>query len=178
MPEREAALDAAAKFANERSVACPACSSRFADTWSFGEEWHCYSCRGPIRPIEDEAWCEAERRAMEAVAALDAARAPTTDQRERQHLERGVSVKWLKNDFLASLTPEQRRDMTTAQAVAQVVKPRCAERRCRFVELPEMRRFVGRSRKFISAAPGCSGAAHTPSAPVGPPPGDSHRLSV
>ena len=49
------------------------------------------------------------------------------------------------------MSTEQQHGMTTAEAVAEFVKPQCVARRCRFVELPRMRNFVGRARKFISA---------------------------
>ena len=159
--EREAALDAAAAAAHALAEPCPKCGGRFADTWTGGKDWQCYTCRRD-QPIVNKARCEAERVAMDAVVALDAARAPTTDERERQHLERGVQVGWLKNEFLASLTPEQQSNMTTAEAVAELIKPQCVVGRCRFVELPKMRRFVGRARKFISEPPGRTSVGPSP----------------
>ena len=68
---------------------------------------------------------------------------------ESRHAARGVRVGFLKK-LIASLSTAQRRTLTTAQVVAQIVKPATASTRCRYVELPEMRLNIGDPHGFVS----------------------------
>ena len=86
---------------------------------------------------------------MLAAAKVDApfvgAGGALTPAGERRHAHRGVRVA-----FLLELLAELPAGTTTGQVVALLVKPRTRRRRCRFVELPEMRGRVGRPRAFVS----------------------------
>ena len=122
------------------------CGNGFAETWDCGATWHCFDCK---EPIVDNARAGAERTAMQAVISLDAARAPTVEARDAQQFARAVSVSWLKK-FLASLPESTRRTMTTREVVRDVIKPRTAEARCRFVELAEGAAEAGDADAFAS----------------------------
>ncbi len=60
-----------------------------------------------------------------------------------------MSVRLLKA-FLASLPEATRRTMTTAEVVRDVIKPRTAAARCRFLELAEAAAKAGAADTFAS----------------------------
>ena len=86
----------------------------------------------------------AERRCMEAVAAVDEARAPTEAERDEQMLHRGVTLATLRAVLAQVETPR----MPTWQVVRDIVRPATRARRCRYVEL--LSDGVGRARVFVS----------------------------
>ena len=81
---------------------------------------------------------------MEAVAAVDEARAPTEAERDEQMLHRGVTLATLRAVLAQVETPR----MPTWQVVRDIVRPATRARRCRYVEL--LSDGVGRARVFVS----------------------------
>ena len=139
LPPAEAALAAAAEAciaAAERHL-CTHCGGPFAEKWG-DAPWHCFGCKKPLDPRR----AAPEAAAMLAAAAVDApfvgAGGALTPAGEVRHAWRGIMVGYLV-EVLAALPA----GTTTGQAVSLFVKPRTRRRRCRFVELPEMRGRVG-----------------------------------
>ena len=103
-----------------------------------------FGCKQPLDPSRSAP----EEEAAAAAAAVDApfvAGGALTPEGEARHARRGVRVGFLA-EVAASLPP----GTTTGRAVALLVKPRTRRRRCRYVELPEMRGRVGPPRAFVS----------------------------
>ena len=145
----EAALEAKAARCIAASAAAPCthCRCEFAEKWG-PKPWHCFHCKKPIAATR----AELEEAAAAAALRVDApfmVADKLTAEGERRHAARGVRVGFLK-ELIASLSTAQRRELTTAQVVAQIVKPATASTRCRYVELPEMRHNIGAPRGFVS----------------------------
>jgi hypothetical protein len=91
----------------------------------------------------------AAQQELEALAAAmnKAAPVPSAEYAPPAGLERAVRVGWLK-----TFAQEVQAAWTTADVVANIVKPRTESRKCRFVELPEMldSDFVGAASAFAS----------------------------
>ena len=143
----EAALEAEAARCIAASDACTRCGCTFSEKWE-SKPWHCFECKEPIpvarAKLEDAAEAAAER--VDAPFMVDG---KLTAEGERRHADRGVQVAFLKA-LVESRPAAERRTLTTAQVVAQIVKPQTARLRCRYVELPQMRPHVGKPRAFVS----------------------------
>ena len=164
--EHAQALPAAAAATASVTKPCAKCGNLFAETWDCGATWQCFDCKAPIA---DGARARAEFAEMQSVIRLDAARAPTVEARDAQQFARAVSVRFLKA-FLASLPEATRRTITTAEVVRDVIKPRTAAARCRFVELAEAAAEAGAADAFASHTWGAPFAdlARTPHLAIAP----------
>ena len=145
----EAALEtvAARCLAASDAAPCTLCGGKFSEKWE-SKPWHCFDCKEPIaatRVVLEEAAAAAALRVDAPFMVVD----KLTAEGERRHAERGVRVGFLK-ELLATLPAAEQRALTTAQVVAQIVKPETASSRCRYVELPQMRQNIGKPRAFVS----------------------------
>ena len=147
----EAALaDAAAACVSAgKSSPCTNCSNAFAEQWG-DAPWHCFECK---KPLDAAVRKGPEETAKKAVVAVDAPFVSTgsslTAEGEARHAGRAVRVRFLLL-LLASLPESVRREVTTGELVALLIKPATARWRCRFVELPGMRVHIGKPRAFVS----------------------------
>ena len=122
----------------------PHSGEKWAQSWDGGVSFH-YGQPGTDDIPADSARHRAEAEAFRCVAAQDAADAPDQASREAGMVNRGVFVWWLLL-YAGTVDPK----LTTAEVVAQHVKPMTSRRRCRFVECEEMEGKTGRATVFIS----------------------------
>jgi hypothetical protein len=122
----------------------PHSGEKWAQSWDGGVSFH-YGQPGTDDIPADSARHRAEAEAFRCVAAQDAADAPDQASREVGMVNRGVYVWWLLL-YAGTVDPK----LTTAEVVAQHVKPMTSRRRCRFVECEEMEGKTGRATVFIS----------------------------
>ena len=111
-------------------------NGQFAETWDGGETFH-WSGEADKETNKIEAASarvEAERRAMAAIKALDAAQVAAHAWPKCPASYRAVRVGWLKK-MARRLVAQHGRALTTGQVVERVVKPATAATRCRYVEL-------------------------------------------
>ena len=144
-----AALDEAAAVAVALQVPCGACGTcAHLESWDGMRSFHCAACKSKSAGGGSDAGSatergDAERAAAAAAEALDAAEG--AGGTAAAHL--AVRLAWLEG-FVRSLP---RRGMTTAEVVAEVIKPKTEARRCRYAELPDVGRAnVGRVNAFMS----------------------------
>lgn len=125
-----AAASEAAKAAE--TAPCSKCGSHLAASFDAGATWSCAGCQSPMK---NAARISAEQRCLSAVKKLDAERAPTISERERQLSGRAVQVGWLRS-FWEALPASQRHTISTLELVLTVIKRDTALTRCRYAELP------------------------------------------
>eukprot|EP00967_Tisochrysis_lutea_P116261 scaffold187036_cov31-Tisochrysis_lutea.AAC.1 len=112
-------------------------------SWDGGETFH-YG--DPTQPIPNSSHRHAaEARCYKAVVAKDKATAPSREERETQQARRGVYVWWLI--LFAQICDES---WTTSDVVRLKIRPMTRRRRCRFIELAQMRDKTGLAAVFVS----------------------------
>ena len=157
-PEPEAAKKlvnaAGAAIAAAKAHPCAHCGGLYAEKWPGKPCWHCFDCKDPDnKPLHPDRSVH-EEAGMAATVALDArwvkgtnrfGMPALTDEGKRRHAARGISVGYLK-DLVKTLPPGTK----TADIVKLVVKPETESLRCRYVELPKVRKHVGPPDAFCS----------------------------
>ena len=119
---------------------------QFAETWDGGDTFHWSGDKDKVnnKIPAGSARAKAERRALKAVQAVDAAALKAHDRPKNMSSYRGVRVSRLK-----ALAATLDRSLTTAEVVERHIKPQTAARRCRYVELLEPS-DVGEANLFTS----------------------------
>ena len=156
--EQQQAAEEARAAERELERAIAACAEaaplppdgQYAETWDGGEtfHWSGEADKESNKIDAASARVEAERRAMAAIKALDAARLAVHARPKCRASYRAVSVGWLKK-MARRLVAQHGRALTTGQVVERVVRPATAATRCRYVELLD-EGDVGEADLFVS----------------------------